>query len=212
MKFCLRILTLLLLITGTLSQDLGFDLSDALDDPQPTKKPKEEPKAPEKPKPDGGFSLDLGDAVDPDPIPDKPSGGGSDPKPDKPANKPPKTGGGGGDGFDLGDALGPDLDPEPKKPVKPPQSGGGGGGSFDDSDLFDAAGGNYKPDGGNSGNHDPHGGAGADQPQDPDLLWGQILKMLNANMPEEFYAWLSNLKRTLEPLLERALDLLHAAP
>lgn len=47
---------------------------------------------------------------------------------------------------------------------------------------------------------------------DPDLLWGQILKLLNANMPEEFYVWLSNLKKTLEPLLERALDLLHAAP
>lgn len=47
---------------------------------------------------------------------------------------------------------------------------------------------------------------------DPDLLWGLIQKMLNANMPEEFYAWLSNFKKTLEPLLERALDLLHAAP
>lgn len=170
MKFCLRILTLLLLITGTLSQDSGLDLFDALDDPKPTPaKPKEEPKAPEKPKPDGGLTLDLGDAVEPDPIPDKPAGGGSDPKPDKPANKPPKTGGGGGDGFNLDDALDPDLNPDPKKPVKPPQSGGGGGGSFDDSDLLDVAGGNYKPDGGrsgNSGNHDPHGGAGADQPQE----------------------------------------------
>lgn len=47
---------------------------------------------------------------------------------------------------------------------------------------------------------------------DPDLLWGQILKMLNANMPEGLYVWLSNFKKTLEPLLERALDLLHAVP
>lgn len=46
---------------------------------------------------------------------------------------------------------------------------------------------------------------------DPDLLWGQILKMLYANVPEEFYAWLSNLQRTVAPLLERALDLLQAA-
>lgn len=47
---------------------------------------------------------------------------------------------------------------------------------------------------------------------DADLLWGQILKMLNANMPEEFYLWISNLKQTVAPLLERALDLLQAIP
>lgn len=45
---------------------------------------------------------------------------------------------------------------------------------------------------------------------DPDLLWGQILKMLNANMPEEFYMWMSNLKQTIKPLLERVMDLLQA--
>lgn len=45
---------------------------------------------------------------------------------------------------------------------------------------------------------------------DPDLLWGQILKTLNANMPEEFYLWISNIKQTITPLLERALDLLQA--
>lgn len=47
---------------------------------------------------------------------------------------------------------------------------------------------------------------------DPDLLWGQILKMLYANMPEEFYLWISNLKQMCAPLLERALDLLQAVP
>jgi len=47
---------------------------------------------------------------------------------------------------------------------------------------------------------------------DPDLLWGQILKTLNANMPEEFYIWMSNVKQMLTPLLERAMDLLHAFP
>lgn len=45
---------------------------------------------------------------------------------------------------------------------------------------------------------------------DPDFLWGHILKMLNANMPEEFYVWMSNLKQILTPLLERAMDLLQA--
>lgn len=34
--------------------------------------------------------------------------------------------------------------------------------------------------------------------------------MLNANMPEEFYVWMSNLKQILTPLLERAMDLLQA--
>lgn len=47
---------------------------------------------------------------------------------------------------------------------------------------------------------------------DPDLLWGQILKMLNSNMPEEFYLWISNLKQTIEPLLERAQELLQTLP
>lgn len=47
---------------------------------------------------------------------------------------------------------------------------------------------------------------------DPDLLWGHVLKMLNANMPEEFYLWLSNLRQTVEPLLERVLGLLQTLP
>lgn len=34
--------------------------------------------------------------------------------------------------------------------------------------------------------------------------------MLDANMPEEVYVWMSNLKRVLTPLLERAMDLLQA--
>lgn len=47
---------------------------------------------------------------------------------------------------------------------------------------------------------------------DPDLLWGQILEMLNAYMPEELYLWISNLKQTTETLLERALELLQTLP
>lgn len=47
---------------------------------------------------------------------------------------------------------------------------------------------------------------------DPDLPWGQILKILDANMPEEFYIWMSNLKQMFAPLLERAMDLLQAMP
>ncbi|XP_056287319.1 CD99 molecule isoform X4 [Pseudoliparis swirei] len=177
MSFCLRIGVLLLLVTGTLTED-GFDLSDALDDlVPPTDKPQKQPKAPEKPISDGG--LDLLDALGPD-------------EPVKP--KKPSSGDSGGFGFDLTDALGPDPNPKPEQPAVKPPSGGGGGGNFGDSDLFDIGGGEYKPDG------------------DPDLLWGQILKTLNANMPEEFYIWMSNVKQMLTPLLERAMDLLHAFP
>ncbi|XP_030265783.1 CD99 molecule isoform X2 [Sparus aurata] len=207
MKFCLWIVLFLFLLTGTLTQD--FDLSDALGDldkPTPAK-PEEQPKPPKQP--DGGFGLDLEDAFGPDPTP----------KPDKPAVKPPKSRGGGG--FDLEDAFGPDPTPKPDQPAVKPPSSGGGGGSFDDSDLFDiGGGGEYKPDPGRPGGNPSGGGGdpgydhngGADQPQDPDLLWGQILKMLNANMPEELYMWISNSKQTIEQLLQRVLDLLHAMP
>ncbi|XP_078099537.1 CD99 molecule isoform X2 [Sander vitreus] len=202
---CLRIGVLLILVAGTLTQD-GFDLSDALDDlaPPPTPaKPKEQPKAPEKPKTNGG--LDLSDAFGPD-----------EPAPTKKPKKP-SSGDSGGFGLDLEDALGPDPNPKPDKPAvqpadpaKPP-----GGGSFGDSDLLDVSGGDYKPDGGRGragdSGYDSQGGAG-DQPQDPDLPWGHILKILNANMPEEFYVWMSNLKQMLNPLIERAADLLQALP
>ncbi|XP_054480102.1 CD99 molecule isoform X2 [Anoplopoma fimbria] len=189
MEFCLRISLLLLLVSGTLTQD-GFDLSDALDDPVPPTpaKPKEQPKEPEKP--------------------------GSDDVPK--TTKPSKPTSGDSDGFDLNDAFGPDPNPKPDKPAVKPPSGGGGGGSFDDSDLIGVGEGGYKPEGGNTGGggmdpgYDSNGGA--DQPEDPDLLWGQILKMLNANMPEEFYMWLSNVKQMITPLLERAMDLLQAVP
>ncbi|XP_060922836.1 CD99 molecule isoform X2 [Limanda limanda] len=205
MAFCLRVVLLLFLVAGTLAQD-GFDLGDALDglDP-PTVKPKEQPKAPEKPKSDGGFGLDLADAFGPDET--------TTVKPKKPS-----SGDTGGDGFDLGDALGPDTDPKPDKPAVKPPTNTGGGGSFSDSDLSDiGGGGEYKPDGGSSDGGRPQNpgydsNGGAEQPQDPDLPWGQILKMLNANMPEEFYMWISNLKQVVTPLLERAMNLLQAMP
>ncbi|XP_034533983.1 CD99 molecule isoform X4 [Notolabrus celidotus] len=202
MKSGLRIALLLCLVSGTLTQD-GFDLSDALFDEEPTPpKPKDTPKVPDvpgKPKDDG---LDLLDAFDFGPTPAKP----------KPPKTPEKPKDDGGFGLDLEDALGPDPNPKPDKPAVKPQPGGGGG-SFDDSDLFDVnGGGGYKPDGGPAYDpgYDPNGGA--DQTQDPSLLWGQILKMLNANMPEEFYMWISNLKRTVAPLLERAMEMLQAMP
>ncbi|KAM6957927.1 CD99 molecule [Tautogolabrus adspersus] len=161
MKFPLRIVLLIFLVSGTLTDD-GFDLFDALDDDTAptTPKPKEQPKAPEKP---NGGGLDLSDAFDfPAPTPAKPK---EQPKvPEKPKDD-------GGFGFDLEDALGPDPNPKPDKPaVKPPPGGGGGGGSFDDSDLSDVGGGEYKPDGGRPGGggavdpgYDQNGGA--DQPQ-----------------------------------------------
>ncbi|XP_035005993.2 CD99 molecule isoform X3 [Hippoglossus stenolepis] len=146
MTFCLRVVLLLVLVAGTLGEE-GFDLSHALGDSDlTTAKPKEQTKAPEKPKSDDDSTTTK---------PKKPSSGDT-----------------GGFGFDLGDALGPDNDPKPDKPaVKPPTSGGGGG-SFSDSDLSDiGGGGEYKPDAGSSdgghGEHpenDHHGGA--DQPQE----------------------------------------------
>ncbi|XP_061834181.1 CD99 molecule isoform X1 [Nerophis lumbriciformis] len=117
MKFVLSACLLFLLAKGTFTQE-GFDLSDALDDVEPTP-PKAE--APANPKDDDGF--DLFDALGPDepkkPNKPKPNPGGSDPneKPDKPA-------------------------------IKPPKPGGGGGSSFDDKDLYDLGGGEYKPEGG----------------------------------------------------------------
>uniref|UniRef100_A0A1A8JDC7 CD99 molecule n=1 Tax=Nothobranchius kuhntae TaxID=321403 RepID=A0A1A8JDC7_NOTKU len=110
MKFTLRIVLLLLLVTGTLAED--FNLLDALDDPEPTPKPTEKPKAGEAPaikpkKPSSGDSVGDGfvleDALHPDPATEKP------------AVKPPKSGGGGGS-FDDSDLLdvseGGDYKPE----------------------------------------------------------------------------------------------------
>uniref|UniRef100_G3PR45 CD99 molecule n=1 Tax=Gasterosteus aculeatus aculeatus TaxID=481459 RepID=G3PR45_GASAC len=116
MAGCLRVAVLLLLVTGTLTDD-GFDLFDALDDPggldlldafgpDPTVKPKK-PSS----RDSGGAGLDLEDALGPDP----------QPKPDKPAVKPPSSGGGGTFGdSDLLDVSGGDYKPE-----------GGGGGAGD---------------------------------------------------------------------------------
>jgi len=208
MASCLRIaLLFVLLVSGTTAQDIGLDLSDALggdDDPTPP---------PVKPKDTGSDNLpdlDILDVLDFG-DPKKPVDGGAEPK--KPAA--------GGDGLDLGDALGPDL-PEPEKPaVVPPKDGGTGGGSFGDGDLLDVAGGaggagggDYKPDGGSSGGramdpaNDPNGGGAADQPQDLDHLWYQFLKVLDANMPEEVHIWIANLKSVVQPLLQRALELM----
>ncbi|XP_053707394.1 CD99 molecule isoform X2 [Synchiropus splendidus] len=212
MKFVLRIILLAFLLTGTFSQD-GFDLGDALDESPKDTQPTQKPKAPE---PKNDDTLDLLDAFGPDPAPKKPkepkSGDGLDLLdafgPDEPVpEKPKKPKSGGNAGFDLEDALGPD---DPKKPAVNP--GGGGGGAFSDSDLMDIGG--YKPDGGQSsgGNSGYDSNGGAEQPKDPDLPWDQILKLINANMPEEFFLWLANVKQTLFPLLERAMDLLQAVP
>lgn len=121
MKFFLRISLLLLLVTGTLTQD-AFDLGDALDDlVPPTEKPKEQPKAPEKPKSDDG--LDLGDAIGPD-----------EPATVKP-NKPSSGDAGGGGSFgdsDLLDIGGGDYKPDPGRP-------NAGGGADPDQDSHGGA-------------------------------------------------------------------------
>ncbi|XP_030217488.1 CD99 molecule isoform X3 [Gadus morhua] len=231
MKLCLWIAALLLVVVGT-NADGELDLMDAFGlDPEPeTEKPK-------KPISGGGGEFDLMDAfgldaLDPDPtnppkVPEKakPKSNdgeldlmdafGLDPEPE--TEKPKKPISGGGDsGFDLGDALGPDPEPEkPKKPTSgggdpdpkpavPPKTGGGGGGGFDDSDLWDDSKGELKPEGG-AGGQDPNNDGGADQPQDP---WVRALRVLEANMPEGVHIWLANIKHSLVPFLERALQLL----
>ncbi|XP_061760691.1 CD99 molecule isoform X2 [Nerophis ophidion] len=130
MKFVLSACLLFFLAKGTFTQD-GFDLSDALDEVEPTP---QKPEDPANPKDDDGF--DLFDALGPDdpkkPNKPKPNPGGSDPneKPDKPA-------------------------------IKPPKNGGGGGSSFDDKDLFDLGGGEYKPEGGgDTGDQPQEAGSG----------------------------------------------------
>ncbi|XP_057676828.1 CD99 molecule isoform X2 [Corythoichthys intestinalis] len=196
MKFYL-LPAVLLLVTEALTQD-GFDLMDALDDIDPTPpKPKENPKAPVNP--DDDDRLSLFDALGPD-----------DPEPAKPKNPKPKPGDSGGFELDLEDALNPDPNSKPDKPAVNPRRPSGGGGHFDDNDLLDVSDGNYRPEGGRAGSSGYDEG-GADQPQDPDL-WLQILKMLNFNMPEEILMWMSNIKKTLIPLLERALELMQAIP
>uniref|UniRef100_A0AAZ3NQ08 Uncharacterized protein n=1 Tax=Oncorhynchus tshawytscha TaxID=74940 RepID=A0AAZ3NQ08_ONCTS len=185
MKSCLWIALLVTLVIGTKTQD--FDLSDAFDFDDPITTIPKQPKEPAKdPSPGGGF--DLFDALGPE-------------EPEKPAGIPPKEGG---------------TDPKPVDPKKPAE----GGGSFGDNDLFDLSDNdNYKPDPGKGGGaraadpapSDPNGGGGApaDQPQDLDLLWGQFLKMLDANMPEGAHVWLSNIKQAVVPLLEKAMELLN---
>ncbi|XP_026217604.1 CD99 molecule isoform X2 [Anabas testudineus] len=148
MKLCLWVVSLLLLVSGTLSQD-GFNLFDALDDQEPTPaKPKDQPKATEKPK--------AGDLT-PTQKPKKPGSGDSgfdlsdvfddlEPTPAKPKDQPkapekPKAGG----ELDLLDAFGPDLTPT-QKPKKPSSGDSGAGGTG--FDLNDALGPdtNPKPD------------------------------------------------------------------
>lgn len=47
---------------------------------------------------------------------------------------------------------------------------------------------------------------------DPDYKWDQVLKLLYANVPEELYVWISNMKQVLAPLVERVQDLMQALP
>ncbi|KAM4560570.1 uncharacterized protein PAE49_012770 isoform 11-T11 [Odontesthes bonariensis] len=146
MKPALRIVSLLLLVSGTLTQDGELDLLDAFGAVDP---PAEKPKKPSSGDSGGFDRFDLEDSLKPDP------------QTDKPPVKPPKSGGGGGsfDDSDLFDMSGGDykpdggrsggeldlldsfgaVDPPAEKPKKP-SSGDSGG--FDRFDLEDS----LKPD------------------------------------------------------------------
>ncbi|XP_029371487.1 uncharacterized protein LOC115051861 isoform X4 [Echeneis naucrates] len=121
MKFCSKVVLLLFLVSGTLTEE-GFDLFDALD-PEPTQALKEQPKAPEKPKTDGFdlfdalypdfFGFDLADALEPDV---------------RLSKKPKKPSFGDFDDFDLGDALKTGFDlfdaPDSEAPKEQPKAPG----------------------------------------------------------------------------------------
>ncbi|XP_044200822.1 CD99 molecule isoform X5 [Thunnus albacares] len=134
MESCLRIVLLLFLVSGTLTQE-GFDLADALGGPDPTNAPKapekpkiEEPVKPKKPSGDD-FGLDLEDALKPDPKTTR--------APGKPVK--PNAGGGGGsfDDSDLFDVSGGDYKPDGGR-HKP--DGGSGHDSQSDADQPQGAG------------------------------------------------------------------------
>ncbi|KAK2856681.1 hypothetical protein Q5P01_005416 [Channa striata] len=128
MKFCLRIVLLLFLVTATLSEG-GLDLFDALDDAEPTSPtPKEQPKAPEKPK--TGDELDLGDALGPA----------------EPTQKPKKPSSGDSGGGTLSDS---DLADVSHGDYKPDSSGGGRGRAADSG--YDHQGGEDQPQEAGSG-------------------------------------------------------------
>ncbi|XP_072307485.1 CD99 molecule isoform X1 [Eucyclogobius newberryi] len=120
MKLFFRIACLLFLLSGTLADDFGLDLADALDDDSAP------PKATDPPKKNDDFGLDLSDAL-----------GGDDPVTPKPAVvKPPSGGGGGGTikDTDLFDVSGGSYEPDGGKyegggtePDYGSNSGGGGG-------------------------------------------------------------------------------------
>ncbi|RVE75004.1 hypothetical protein OJAV_G00012500 [Oryzias javanicus] len=130
MKTLVITASLLFFISGTRTDDFGFDLADALDEPTPTPKPKVPSKAPEKTGSDDGFNL--ADALLPDPKttkkPSVPSGGG---------------GGGGGGSFNDDDLLNT-LDDGYK-----PDKTGSGGRAADPN--YDSAGGADPPQEAGSG-------------------------------------------------------------
>ncbi|XP_024118902.1 CD99 molecule isoform X2 [Oryzias melastigma] len=128
MKTLVITASLLVFISGTRTEDFGFNLADALDEPSPAPTPKDPPKAPEKPGSDDGFSLE--DALLPDP---------------KTTKKPsaPSGGGGGGGSFSDDDLLNT-LDDG----YKPDKTGSGGRAA--DSN-FDSAGGADQPQEAGSG-------------------------------------------------------------
>ncbi|XP_040043738.2 uncharacterized protein LOC120825939 isoform X2 [Gasterosteus aculeatus] len=107
MAGCLRVAVLLLLVTGTLTDD-GFNLFDALDDPDP--QPKPDKPAVKPPSSGGGLDLidffgpgglDLLDAFGPDPTVNPPK---------KPCSR--YSGGRTFSDSDLLDVIGGDYNPE----------------------------------------------------------------------------------------------------
>ncbi|XP_078258174.1 CD99 molecule isoform X2 [Rhinoraja longicauda] len=115
---CVLFLGLALVFVRTKGDDGGFDLEDALGDDHTPPSPVKPPALPDIP-------LDFGDPKDP---------------------SKPKKANDDDDGFDLGDAVNGEDKYTPTKAPSKPGSRGGSGKDFGDSDLADAAGGDYNPD------------------------------------------------------------------
>ncbi|KAI4529100.1 hypothetical protein MG293_020774 [Ovis ammon polii] len=157
--FCLTLLCVLLRVRG---ENGDFDLADALDDPEPTKKPSSgiypNPRPPYHPQPgnpDNSGNIYPKPRPPYHPQPGNPDGGNIYPRPKPP---PPRPQPGNSGGF-LSDS---DLVDGGRYPPRPPAGGGGGG---------------YQP------GHDSYGRGGRYRPGSPGINYGGDGYSTQGNLP-----------------------------
>ncbi|XP_040122336.1 glycoprotein Xg isoform X1 [Oryx dammah] len=162
--FCLTLLCVLLHVQG---ENGDFDLADALDDPEPTKKPSSgiypNPRPPYHPQPgnpDNSGNIYPKPRPPYHPQPGNPNGGNIYPRPKPP---PPRPQPGNSGGF-LSDS---DLIDGGRYPPRPPAGGGGGG---------------YQP------GHDSYGRGGRYRPGSPGINYGGDGYSTQGNLPGDTIA------------------------